>query len=229
MALKDIIKRFKHTKNTKDTEMSFNEALNFLKIRTTGEQIAVISDNSGEKYICTIEYNPYCRDNFALGLYLYNQSLHMCSNMLYYRIGDILFLSSLQTMDDYKNKGLARKLNALSNHVLQNEIGTRIIGNYRPFLSNLGLKSNEHLSLEESDLAARHFYQANGFEFITFDDFNNSRQKHPYITEDNFTYGDSPTGTIITRTIEKIKKPQFKNENGLIVECEHEESIQKNA
>ena len=206
----------------------FEKRLDFFKCHLGDNKLAIITDNTGEKYFCEITPQSIKDKNLAADFSLYDQKFKLCSNMSYYWIGDRLFLSSVYTAIDSRGKGLAKKLNSLSNYVLKDLADTRIIGNYEPFNSTISPDETIKLSKEELDVLSRRFYLSNGYEFITVDEYKTCPENYPDITEQDFQLGPNYNGTIVTRKIEKSQNYKFAVKDGIFVETESEESSEPN-
>lgn len=232
MSIIDFLKRPKtksHTPVNHAASPDFDKRLYYFKCHLGNNKLAIITDNAGEKYFCEIEEDSVKHKNVAASLSLYDQKFKLCSDMSFYWIGDRLFLSSVYTSLDHRGKGLAKKLNSLSNFIFKDLPNTRIIGNYDPFNSTIDHTGTKKLPKEEIDIASRRFYLSNGYEFITLDEYRKNPENYPDITEKDFTLGPNASGTIITRKLQKQNNFSFKVENNVIYECESEEVSEPNS
>ena len=226
MFFKNLLDRLKpSSKSNQDTD-DFEHSFQYFQDRKKyNETLAIITDNTGKKYTCIAEQMPYVKNQPYFVISVRDNDFKSVCYLSYYKVKDKLFLSSISTDSSLRNKGLASKTLELSTFLLQNHAGSRIFGNFRPFTRLAEQENPTKINEEELKVAVKKFYEKHNFDFITLDSYSISPDLYPDFEATDFTLGE-PTGTLVTKVLEKQKNPPFEIINGIVVEKSSQEEME---
>ena len=151
-------------------------------------------DNNG----CEYYINVSMENNFLhIGAYD-NNNINMASLNSF--VGDKkIYLDSIFCYPFYRNRGIASELLNVLNEYAHDSV---IYGTYIPF--EIG---NMELDNEPNKIATKSFYEKNGYEIVTYDNYIENKSSYPKINETDFgmTRRSSHNAIIYKKEKKKIK------------------------
>ena len=151
-------------------------------------------DNNGYEYYINVSIEG----NFLhMGAYD-NNNINMASLSSF--VGDKkIYLDSIFCYPFYRNRGIASELLNILNEYAN---GSVIYGTYSPFeIGSMELDNEPDIS------ATKSFYEKNGYEVVTFDNYIEHKDNYPRISETDFgmTRRSSHNAIIYKKEKKKIK------------------------
>ena len=205
--------------------MTLEEKINFIKSKWESNKIAIITDAKNNKYICSVEHNETSK-YFALDINLHDINLNYKGHISIFRDpNNRLFLSSIYVYWDSRGLNLASKLNNLAFFVLRKESGKIIRGRFAPYSNPKDLNIPNDLSKEEQDYFAKRFYKSNGYQILTYEDYELNPDRFPELDIKDFKLGDETAKTIVFKKIPQLDFYPYLEENGVITEIEPEKTL----
>ena len=179
------------------------------------EKRAVFYDNLGDTHVVLVTINP----GVFLGIESYNDMGEKTGYINFcFHPHNRIFLESVYCFDNCRSKGVASRISELTDFVLREYVGYIIRGVYLPSQLSIDRECEIYRSPQELDLRATKFYQKNGYEIISLEDYLNNPVLYPNLLKDyDFQLGEELVEVIVTKKIKALEKYQYKEIGGIYV------------
>jgi len=134
-----------------------------------------------------------------------------------------LYLDTIYCYDRFRNNGIATFISELADYILKDYDGYVIRGVYEPGQLSTDREYNIERSQKELEIAARRFYEKNGYEIINYGEYSKNKSKYPFLIDNDFYLGEDGLVTIVAKQILQ-QEYSFYEEDGIIYHNNYDKS-----
>lgn len=155
-------------------------------------------------------------EGFYVGILVTDSNSNETGYMnIYFHPDKRFYLDTVYCYDQFRNRGIATFMSKLSDYILKDYVGYVIRGVYEPGQLSTDRENNIMRNQDELEIAARSFYETNGYQIISYEDYCNNKERFPYLMDSDFCLGEDDPSTIVAKVL-AYQDCLFREEDGKI-------------